>query len=72
MNTTNYEDPRTLLFTTEKMWPESSTMDMKRSCHNHYKRFSDGKIEQMITGVNGNRIVCILICAIGLIVLHII
>jgi hypothetical protein len=47
-------------------------MDMKRSCHNHCKRFSDGKIEQMITGVNGNRIVCILRRDIGLMVLHII
>jgi hypothetical protein len=47
-------------------------VDMKRNCHNHSKRFSDGKIEQMITGVNGNRIVCILRRAIGLMVLHII
>jgi hypothetical protein len=47
-------------------------MDMKRSCHNHCNRFSDWKIEQMITGVNGNRIVCILRRAIGLMLLHII
>jgi hypothetical protein len=47
-------------------------MDMKRSCHNHCKRFSDGKIEQMITGVNGNKVVCILRRAIRLMVLHII
>jgi hypothetical protein len=36
------------------------------------KGFSAGKIEQMITGVNGNRIVYILRRATGLNVLHII